>query len=762
MKRLITIICASMFISAAAQSAMPDAGTPAREYYDKAVTGDAAAQHALASCYATAGGGVARDMSASFDWDLKAAQNGDGDAMYAVGCRYAEGIEGVVAQDYGEALRWWRKAAETGDLGGDAHYKIAECYRDGLGVTKDIDVAVQWLLLSAGRGNLRAQTELGVTYMCDGNATEGLKWLKEAARRGEPEAQLTLGKVYEEGICGVPQDYYTAFEWYKKAAEQEWPDGMSRLGMMYLTERGCSADAEKGLRLIKMSAEQGSVEAQLFLAWSHYYIQDVAPVAQDFAEAERWCRRPAEEGTVRAQTLMGHILYQQGRKSEAADWWGRAAKQGDAEAVTTIGKYYLFDLNDYQAIPFFEEAAESGYAEAEYLLGWCYLEGWGVTADKDKARSLLKRAAEQGDEDAQDLLCLVDRDPKQDIEDIYNAAVAGDAAAQHELAVHYATGDHVPRDMAESVKWDKKAAEQGNADAQYALGCRYANGEGGLAKDMGAAVKFWEKAAGKDVLDACCRLGECFAEGNGVPRDGYVAAKFFKMAADKGHSYAQYSLGAMCLLLDQPKNAAMYFKMAAEQGNAEAQFNLAQMYYFGNGVKLSYTEAVKWLEKAAQYEYWPAVYALGNCYIMGQGVSVDSYYGLALIQEAAENGLEAAQVSMGDYLFEGKNVNRDYAKALEWYRKAAAQGNAYSMRRIGMFYENGLGVTHDPEQARSWYQKAADSGNAEAATQRLDESLRTPDVWDDLRRQQPPKAHKELMQKMRDMMRPHLPHPEDL
>lgn len=694
---------------------MPEAGTLAREYYDKAVTGDVEAQHALAKCYATADGGVGRDMSASFDWDLKAARNGNGDAMYAIGCRYAEGIEGVVTQDYCEALRWWRKAAEVGDLSGDAHYKIAECYRNGLGVEKDIGFAVQWLLLSAGRGKLRAQTELGSTYICEGNVAEGLKWLKKAAQRGDPDAQVTLGTVYEDGVCGVPQNYYMASEWYKKAADQDWPDGMYRLGMMYLTGCGCPVDTEKGLRLIRLSAEQDCIEAQLFLAWSHLYIQDFAPVAQDFAEAERWCRRPAEGGMVTAQTLMGSILYQQGRKAEAADWWGKAAKQGNIEALTAVGEYYLFDLNDYRAIPFFEKAAESGYAEAEYLLGWCYLEGWGVAADKDKAKSLLKSAAEQGDEDAMDLLYQIDKEPEQNVGDIYNAAIAGDAAARHELAVRYATGDHMPQDMVESVKWDKRSAEQGNADAQYALGCRYANGEGGLAKDLAAAIRWWRKASDQGVLDADCRIAECYAEGNGVSRNGYMAAAYFKMAADKGHSYAQYSLGAMYLLLERPKDAAKYFEMAAEQDNTEAQFNLAQMYYFGKGVKLSYTEAVKWLKKAAQYEYWPAVYALGNCYVMGHGVSVDSYYGFALIQKAAENGLEAARVSMGDYLYEGRNVKCDYAKALEWYKKAAEQGNDYSMYQIGLFYERGLGVSKDLQQARYWYKQAEENGNVIAA-----------------------------------------------
>ena len=693
---------------------MPEAGTLAREYYDKAVTGDVEAQHALAKCYATADGGVGRDMSASFDWDLKAARNGNGDAMYAVGCRYAEGIEGVVTQDYGEALRWWRKAAEVGDLSGDAHYKIAECYIYGWGIGKNEYKASDWFLLSAGRGNLMAQIWLGRTALDEGRATEGVKWLKKAALQGSPIAQVQLGRAYMDGLDGVKQDNSEALMWFKMAAEQEWPEGLYLLGTMYLIGKGCAMDTEEAFRLIRLSAEQGYVHAHFNLAQHYFYGRDVV---KNLTEAERWCRRPAEDGMVIAQTLMGCILYEQERKAEAAGWWEKAAGQGDVFAVLELGKYYIYDLNDYRAIPYLEKAADLGCGEAECLLGWCYLNGWGVTADKDKARSLLESAVGHGvEEEARRELSRIDKEIEPDIKDIiYNAVLAGDAAARHELAVRYATGDHVPRDMAESVKWDKKSAEQGNAAAQYSLGCRYANGEGGLDKDMDEALRWWRKAAEQGIQDAYCRIGECYGEGNGVLRNAYTAVEYFKKAADKGHSYAQYSLASVYLLMGLTEEAAKYFEKAAEQGNAEAQFNLARMYYFCNGVKQDYAETVKWLEKAAEYDYWPAVYALGYCYILGEGVPESFYNGIHKVQEAAENGLEAAQVSMADYLYVGEKIKCDYAKALEWYKKAAEQGNDYSMYQIGLFYERGLGVSKDLQQARYWYKQAEENGNVIAA-----------------------------------------------
>ena len=57
-------------------------------------------------------------------------------------------------------------------------------------------------------------------------------------------------------------------------------------------------------------------------------------------------------------------------------------------------------------------------------------------------------------------------------------AEQGDASAQINLGVMYATARGVPQDDAEAVRWFRLAAEQGHATDQYNLGFRYDAGEG--------------------------------------------------------------------------------------------------------------------------------------------------------------------------------------------------------------------------------------------------------------------------------------------
>ena len=54
----------------------------------------------------------------------------------------------------------------------------------------------------------------------------------------------------------------------------------------------------------------------------------------------------------------------------------------------------------------------------------------------------------------------------------------GDAEAQTNLGLMYATGSGVLQDYAEAVDWYRKAADQGRADAQTNLGNMYDTGRG--------------------------------------------------------------------------------------------------------------------------------------------------------------------------------------------------------------------------------------------------------------------------------------------
>jgi TPR repeat protein len=48
--------------------------------------------------------------------------------------------------------------------------------------------------------------------------SQALKWLSLAAKQGQPEAQVTLGQMYENGK-GVSEDIGLAAYWYRKAAD---------------------------------------------------------------------------------------------------------------------------------------------------------------------------------------------------------------------------------------------------------------------------------------------------------------------------------------------------------------------------------------------------------------------------------------------------------------------------------------------------------------------------------------------------------------
>jgi len=81
---------------------------------------------------------------------------------------------------------------------------------------------------------------LGVFYEAgrDGlkrDYVEALKWLSTAAKQDQPDAQVTLGQMYENGE-GVPQDYELAAHWYRKAADHTIDLGGAGVGANSLVQ----------------------------------------------------------------------------------------------------------------------------------------------------------------------------------------------------------------------------------------------------------------------------------------------------------------------------------------------------------------------------------------------------------------------------------------------------------------------------------------------------------------------------------------------
>ena len=91
------------------------------------------------------GRGVTQDDRQALRWYRAAAEQGDMDAQYSLGVRYENG-QGVL-QDDAEAVRWYRAAAEQGDA--EAQFNLGVMYATGKGVLQDHIQAYQWSQLAA-------------------------------------------------------------------------------------------------------------------------------------------------------------------------------------------------------------------------------------------------------------------------------------------------------------------------------------------------------------------------------------------------------------------------------------------------------------------------------------------------------------------------------------------------------------------------------------------------------------------------------------
>ena len=108
-------------------------------------------------------------------------------------------------------------------------------------------------------------------------------------------------------------------------------------------------------------------------------------------------------------------------------------------------------------------------------------------------------------------------------------AGAGDADAQHRLAIMYQNGLGCAPNDDFAVKWMRAAAEQGPALAQHGLGFMYLQGEC-VAQDSTQAATWFRLAAEQGLAGSQTTLAMMYEEGNGVPKDTEEAAKWYRMA----------------------------------------------------------------------------------------------------------------------------------------------------------------------------------------------------------------------------------------
>lgn len=108
----------------------------------------------------------------------------------------------------------------------------------------------------------------------------------------QAQHQVQIGYMMRNGF-GTRQDYFNAFKWYMKAAQQGDPGGQCNVAYMYKNGYGTSINYEEAVKWYRLSAEQGNAMSQNNLG---YMYEKGLGVKRNMPEAIILYRKAAKQG----------------------------------------------------------------------------------------------------------------------------------------------------------------------------------------------------------------------------------------------------------------------------------------------------------------------------------------------------------------------------------------------------------------------------------------------------------------------------------
>jgi len=233
--------------------------------------------------------------------------------------------------------------------------------------------------------------------------------LTRSADNGNAFSLTELGWLLDQGHT-VPQNLKLAYNFYVTASTKGSARATGKLGLMYAEGRGVEVDYEEALDLMLMAANQGDYEAQnnLGIMYGNGF-----GVEKDEEKAFHWFQKSALQGSEVGQFNLGRS-YAGGKGVEkdinkAVELYEKASRGGDVDAHNNLGVIYSTGPEEYRdmsaAVYYFAIAASLGNHLGQLNLGRMYFHGQGgLAVDEVMARSLIEMSANQGNEEAIEIL----------------------------------------------------------------------------------------------------------------------------------------------------------------------------------------------------------------------------------------------------------------------------------------------------------------------------------------------------------------------
>lgn len=428
---------------------------------------------------------VGKDLTASMELLKRAVQAGSAGAAYRIGCMYDAGeMSADGTPDYPEALAWFEKAAEKGEV---YALEYAGRYRlTGTGCEADTRKALDWYEKGASSGSAYCMVELAMMYE-EGNGVaenlpEAFRWIRKAAETGYAHAEYLLGRCYKYAL-GTTENPDEAVAAFRRAASLGHAKAQAELGLSYETGYGLEPDGEKAAGYMQQAAGQDFPYAAYKLGCYYAYGLDMVPV--DYALALEWFQKAAAGGYPEALLELGdYYLYDYAQKEEqgkAYAYYEQAAREGCVnEGLGLCLEYgYGVEINEGEAFKYYLKGAEDGYIRAMFYAANCYYFGTGVKENPVEAYRWFSEAAAHehlGSAYYKGKMLLSGRgcaaDPEEGIFWLRKAAEAGVGNAQFDLGNCYLVGKGVEENEDRAMEWFEKAADNGHEQALKITGRR--------------------------------------------------------------------------------------------------------------------------------------------------------------------------------------------------------------------------------------------------------------------------------------------------
>ena len=214
---------------------VPQSDKQAMRWYRAAADqGNATAQNSVGLMFRS-GRGAEQDKVEALKWYRKAAKQGHANAMFNLGAAYyngdGTGIDDtlayawfLLAQSFGsqaanDAVQ--RMKDEAIGLQSDACDKIGDMYRAGEELAQSPGQALNWYRQAAENGQGAAQIKLARFLLQGKDGTpdyaEVRRLCEKAAKMNYPAAAFCIGELYEQGL-GVARDLPIAAKWFTEGA----------------------------------------------------------------------------------------------------------------------------------------------------------------------------------------------------------------------------------------------------------------------------------------------------------------------------------------------------------------------------------------------------------------------------------------------------------------------------------------------------------------------------------------------------------------